>query len=79
MQSYQGQGGSSSKLSLTNPSVNGSAKMDNMAVYQEQYEASMNPFQVFRGRVSIFGCAQSCGDVTYVSGPTGGCASISVP
>ena len=58
MQSYrenaaaQGTSGSSGRLSLTNPAANGSAKMDNMSVYQEQYEASMNPFQVFKGRVS---------------------------
>lgn len=50
MQSYQGQGqgAAGGKLSLTN----GAAKVDNMATYQEQYEASMNPFQAFRGRVS---------------------------
>jgi homeobox protein cut-like len=58
MQSYRedSRSSTSGKRELTGagPSANGRVEGDGLGQYRERYEEAMNPFQAFRGRVSIF-------------------------
>jgi hypothetical protein len=73
MQSYRDGGSSSIPISGPSGSSGGSllngvmrSREDDIGKYKDKYEESMNPFEAFKGRVSVVG--MSYGDRTDVAG-----------
>lgn len=53
MQSYREEAGSRPPVSQLDPLPAPSGR-DDMSTYRARYEEAMNPFEAFRGRVSVF-------------------------